>query len=174
MKILHIFTVTLALIVAGSLQAAVNPATAPHVEVVFDHPENFRDIKDSAVPTDKGMDAILKAIRDYIVRIADPMLPKGYGLKIVFTDIDLAGDFEPWRGAQWDTVRIVKDIYPPAFSFSYSVTDGSGKMVKQGSENIRDLGFQFRAVMDESDPLRYEKDILRSWLSANLRSVGKP
>ena len=44
------------------------------------------------------------------------MVPEGDKLTITFTDIDLAGDFEPWRGPQWDEVRIVKAIYPPRSS----------------------------------------------------------
>ena len=92
---------------------------------------------------------------------------------MTFTDIDLAGDFEPWRGGQWDSVRVVKSISPPAFKFIYTVTDSSGKVVKQGSEHLRDLDFLMRITPDPSDSLRYEKQILDDWLRSNLRDVTK-
>ena len=99
------------------------------------------------------------------------MVPEGDRLAITFTDIDLAGDFEPWRGPQWSGVRIVKDVYPPAFKFTYAVTDPSGRVVKGGSEDIRDGGFQFRSTIDTTDTLRYEKAVLNDWARSTLRAL---
>jgi hypothetical protein len=171
MNALRLIPLALGVALTLAVRAADVPAPAIRVNVVFDHPENFTDVKDSGMPTDSGRDAILSRIRDFLVREATRYLPAGDDLTITFTDIDLAGDFEPWRGAQWDEVRIIKDIYPPAFKFTYSVTDSSGKVLKQGSENIRDLNFQTRLVLDTSDTLRYEKDILRDWVRANLKGL---
>jgi hypothetical protein len=154
---------------AAGLHAA---AAAPvRTEVVFDHPENFTDVKDSDLPSDRGRDDILGRIRTYLVSRSASLLPVGDSLKVTFTDIDLAGDFEPWHGPQWSDVRVVKEIYPPAFKFSYVVSDASGKVVKQGTENIRDLNFQTRVVLDTSDSLRYEKDILGEWAGSTLRGL---
>ena len=172
MKTLRMALAAAGLIAAFSLRAAT-AGPAPRVEIVFDHPENFTDVKDSYSGTDKGRDAILGQIRDFIVRKATPMIPEGYRLTLTFTDIDLAGEYEPWRGPQWDGVRIVKGIYPPAFKFAYSVTDSTGKVVKKGSEFIRDLGFEFRSVLDRSDALHYEKEVLSDWLRSNLSGIRK-
>ena len=172
MKTLRLLSSVLGLAGAGALQAASDPA--PRTEVVFDHPENFTDVKDSYTPTDKGRDAILGTIRDFLVTRTASLVPEGYKLKMTFTDIDLAGEYEPWRGPRYDEVRIVKSIYPPAFKFTYVVTDPSGKVVRQGSENIRDLNFQVRVTVDLSDPLRYEKDILDDWARSRLRGLKKP
>ena len=68
-------------------------------------------------------------------------------------------------------MRIVKDIYPPAFKFTYTVTDASGKVVKNGSENLRDGSFQYRLTIDTSDPLRYEKAVLSDWAHSALRGL---
>jgi hypothetical protein len=171
MKTLRLFPLALGIALTFAARAADVPDPAPRVDVVFDHPEKFTDVKDANFPTDRGRDAILSRIRDFLVREATRYLPAGDDLTITFTDIDLAGDFEPWHGPQWDDVRVVKDVYPPAFKFTYSVTDSSGKILKQGSENIRDLNFQSRLVLDTSDTLRYEKDILKDWVRANLRGL---
>jgi len=171
MKTLRLFSTVLGLVAACALNAADSAKPAPRTQVLFDHPENFTDVKDSDLPTDKGRDSILSTFRAFLVDRADRLLPEGYSLAITFTDIDLAGDFEPWRGSQFSEVRIVKAVYPPAFKFTYTVTDASGRVVKQGTENIRDLSFQNRLTIDNSDPLRYEKDILDDWTRANLRNL---
>lgn len=169
MKTLSLLPVFLGL--ASLALNATDAKAATRTDVIFDHPENFTDVKDSAVPTDKGRDSILSNIRSFIVDEADRVLPEGYSLRITFTDIDLAGEYEPWRGPQWDDVRIVKSIYPPAFKFTYSVMDPSGRVAKEGSENIRDMTFDTRITLDRSDPLRYEKDFLDDWMHANLRNL---
>jgi hypothetical protein len=171
MKITRLIPAAFALALACHAWAADTAAPAARTEVVFDHPEKFTDVKDGQFPTDKGRDWILSRIRGFLVDRTSSLLPPGDDLKITFTDIDLAGDFEPWHGAEWDDVRIVKDIYPPAFKFSYVVTDASGRVVKQGTEDIRDLNFQSRIVLDTTDTLRYEKDILGDWARSTLRGL---
>jgi len=161
----------LGLAAAGALYGAGN--SPARTEVIFDHPENFTDVKDSYTPSDKGRDAILENIRSFLVHRTESLVPDGYKLTITFTDIDLAGEFEPWRGAQFDDVRIVKAIYPPAFKFSYSVTDPSGRIVREGTEDIRDMNFQMRVTIDLSDQLRYEKDILGDWARSKLKNLAK-
>jgi hypothetical protein len=170
MKTLRKAIATLGFAAAFSLQAAP-AAPAPRVEVAFDHPEKFTDIKDAYVPSDKGQQAILDQIRDYIVSRATPLVPEGYKFTITFSDIDLAGEYEPWRGPEWGMVRIIKPVYPPAFRFTYTVTDRTGKVVRQGSEFIRDVSFQFRAVLDLTDGLRYEKAALEDWIRFHLADL---
>jgi hypothetical protein len=173
MKTLRLFSAALGLIAAGALRASDAATTAPRTEVIFDHPENFRDVKDSMTPTDRGRDSILDSLRSHLVKRTESMVPDGYKLTVTFTDIKLAGDFEPWRGPQWDEVRIVKSIYPPYFKFTYQVTDPSGRVVKSGAEDINDLDFQDRVVIDTNDPLRYEKQILDDWADGALRGLKK-
>ncbi|HVW21040.1 MAG TPA: DUF3016 domain-containing protein [Opitutaceae bacterium] len=163
------FAAALALIAAGPPAPASAAADAPQrTTVTFVHPEKFTDVKDRYYPTDAGRDGILRQIKDYIVQLGDRLLPPGYHLAMTFTNIDLAGEFEPWHGAQWDDVRIVKPIYPPRFKFSYSVTDPAGKVLKQGSENDTDMDFDLQPTLDNQDPLRYEKAFLGTWIRGHL------
>jgi hypothetical protein len=173
MKTLRLFSAVLGLLAAGALRASDAATAAPRTDVIFDHPENFRDVRDAMTPTDKGRDSILDSIRSHLVERTSSMLPEGYKLTVTFTDIKLAGDYEPWRGPQWDQVRIVKAIYPPYFKFTYQVTDPSGRVVKSGTEDINDLDFQDRIVLDTGDPLRYEKQILDDWAGRALHDLKK-
>lgn len=173
MKTLRLITAFIGIAATAALAAAETPKPTSRIEIIFNHPENFTDVKDADLPTERGRDAILEQIRSFLVERAEPMVPEGDTFTLTFTDIDLAGDFEPWRGGQWDSVRVVKSIYPPAFKFSYTVTDSGGKVVKQGSEHLRDLDFLMRITPDPSDSLRYEKQILDDWLRSNLRDLTK-
>jgi hypothetical protein len=172
MKTLRLLSAVLGLTAACALRAETAKADV-RTDVIFDHPEKFADIRDMNMPTDKGQADILNRIRDHLVRETAPMVPEGYKLTITFTDIHLAGNYEPWRGPQWDEIRIIKDIYPPAFKFTYTVTDPSGKVVRKGSEDIRDLDFQNRLSVNRDDPLHYEKDILSEWARGSLKDLAK-
>ncbi|HEY1792739.1 MAG TPA: DUF3016 domain-containing protein [Opitutaceae bacterium] len=164
-----LFATALALLATGPVApAAARAAEPPRTTVTFDHPEKFTDVKDMYNPTDRGEKAILGQINDYVVHLGDRLLPPSYHLAITFTDIDLAGEFEPWHGAQWDNIRVVKDIYPPRFKFTWAVTGPAGQAVRQGSENITDLDFQLAAVIDNQDQLRYEKAFLGTWMRTHL------
>jgi hypothetical protein len=165
--------VAIGLLAGCATNAANAPATASRTEVVFDHPEKFTDVKDGGNPTDEGRDYILSQIRNYLVECTASLVPEGYKLKLVFTDISLAGRYEPWRGPMWENVRIIKTVYPPSFAFTYSVTDSSGKVVKEGSEDFRDMDFQTRVVFANTDPLRYEKAALNDWARDKLRDLKK-
>jgi hypothetical protein len=171
MKTMPWLCLTLGLAAAGALGAATAPA--PRTEVIFDHPETFTDIKDGYQPTDKGEEAILRRIRTFLVDRTQALIPEGDRLTITFTEINLAGKFEPWRGINWEDVRIYTSNYPPFFKFTYSVTDASGKVIREGSEAIREAGYLIRSTNDSTDSLRYEKDILLEWARTTLRGLPR-
>jgi hypothetical protein len=173
MNTTRFFAVLFGIFATGLLQAADSPKTSDRVQVVFDHPEKFTDVKDGELGTDKGRDYLLSQIREFIVSRGTRDLPAGDTLSVTFTDIDLAGEFEPWRGPNWDNVRVLKDIYPPHFKFTYILSDASGKVITQGAEDILDMNYQMRVTIDTSDSLRYEKDILNDWLSKKIRNYGR-
>jgi hypothetical protein len=173
------FIVTMGLLAAGSLFAS-GPSKSQsakkadsRIEVIFQNPEKFADVKDSGMSTDDGWDAILNDLKSYFTKRAEAALPQGNKLQITFTDIDLAGEYEPWRVNAMD-VRIVKDIYPPRFVFEYKITDEkTGVVVKEGKETLQNLLFMQRMVIDRNDPLRYEKDMLGDWISDVLKAPAK-
>ena len=171
MKTFPCLTLILLGLAAPLALSAVETAKASvRTEVIFEKPETFTDVKDGDFGTDKGRDGILDEIRSFIVDRAEKALPAGQKLVVTFADIDLAGDYEPWRGPPFSDVRIVKSIYAPRFKFSFKVTDAAGKTVKEGTEDIRDLAFDMRLTLDRQDPLRFEKDILKDWVSSTLRA----
>jgi hypothetical protein len=149
------------LLIVGSASSlfAADAATADNkktsrIEVVFQDPEKFADVKEM--------------IKEHLERLAPSFVPEGHKLSVTFTDIDMAGDFEPWRANASD-VRIVRDIYPPRIDLSYTLTDASGAVVKEGKRALRDLAFQMNiSPIGQNEPLRYEKRLLEDWLRSDF------
>ena len=164
----------LVLVGAGAVHA-LDPVKGPsRVDVVFFEREKFTDVKDSFSGSDKGRDATLDQLKEYLeTRGVRGLLP-GQKLAITITDVDLAGEFEPWRGGQWSDVRIVKDIYPPRIALAFRLTDADGAVVKEGKRELRDMAFMMKLTMGfRDDPLRHEKSLLDDWLSEEFRAAKK-
>jgi hypothetical protein len=161
----------LSLLGAGTIFAAdADKSKTAKATVTFDHPEKFADVKDAYMPTDKGRDAILDQIRQFVETKAASYLGAGQSLEVKFTEIDLAGDFEPQRGPQFMDVRIMKEIYPPRFDLEFKITGADGKVLSKGKRQLRDPFYLQRLVPFHDDPLCYEKDILDDWLRTDIKS----
>lgn len=160
--------------VAVSPAFAADTPPAGQVEVIFDKPENFRDIKDSSLDTERGREANLAQFRQYLEQRAPRLLAPGQKLSITISDIDMAGEYEPWRGPSAQDVRIIKSIYTPRIELSYKLTDQAGAVIKEGKSKLSDLNFQNNITsVNTSDELRYEKRLLDDWLRSEFRTAKK-
>ena len=169
--------------IAGGLAAAglalTSCATTPKVEtparvkVTYVEPEKFTDVKETWPGTDKERDSILEVLRDFIVERAAEFLPPGQKLELTFRDIDLAGDFEPWRGIRLGEIRIVKELYPPRMKFDYRILTTEGKLVREGQADLRDLSFMLRSYYSKQDSYRFEKEMLDDWFRTELQGEDK-
>jgi hypothetical protein len=171
MKRLFLFALIAGLVTAGGVRAA--DSADSRVQVVFNHPDKFTDIKYDANDNDSGRDFILSELHDFVVKTAGRDLPAGDKLTLVFNDITLAGQIQPWHPAGSNNTRVYRSAYAPDFKFSYTITDQSGAVVKQGNEDLRDSNYKDRLLPAgaDQDTLPYEKDLLRSWLDSNLTDV---
>lgn len=157
----------------GKAAAPKPAADEGRISVVFQDPDKFTDVKDGVMESDSGRDSILEELKKYIQERTVEILGAGQKLTIVFTDIDLAGEYEPWRMPPMDGIRVVKSIYPPRMDFRFKVIDGSaaGVTLREGKEELRDLAFQDRLTIHRDDPLRYEKDMLLTWMRTTLSGL---
>ena len=157
----------LALLSVSGLQAAPTAAkTAPasRVEVTFVDPEKFTDAADGQRGSDWGRDGNLEALKEHIERRASTYVPEGQKLIVKITDVDLAGEIEPWRGGNFQDVRIVKDIYSPRIELSFQLLDGSGKVSKEGTRKLTDMAFLMNVDINRTDSRVYEKRLLDDWM----------
>ena len=158
---------TLSAITALTGTAALATATAPtNVSVTYDHPEQFTETrKVRALAPQLADDDYLKVFKSYLEDRAGRMLPPGERLDIVVTDIDRAGNFEPWRRGTLREVRIIKDVYPPRIDLRFRLLDANGKVIREGTRKLRDPSFMSDSINTSgSDSLRYEKALIERWL----------
>lgn len=173
MKRTHLILLTLLGIMPG-LAARAEPArTIARAEVNFFEPEKFTDVRDSYTG-DYERTSYLDGIRNHLLEQAKYYVPEGHMLSVTFTDIDMAGDFEPWRGPRFSDIRIVKDMYPPRIALAFRLVDAEGNVVKEGKRELRDLSFMMKITMSfRDDPVRHEKALLDDWLRDEFPRVRK-
>lgn len=135
-----------------------------NISVRYKDPQHFSEAK-----RDFGMhlvkaDAYLEPLRTYIVQRSSRILASGQRLDIEVTDVDRAGEYEPWRGPRFEDVRIIKDIYPPRIDLNFTLYGTDGKVLREGQRKLRDPAFLSHDFESDQDPLRYEKSLIDSWL----------
>lgn len=161
---------------SAALSAAEQPAQVSPVTVTFVDPQKFTDVKEDwgsdSVANDRYRDFVLGELKTYLQKMAVPYFPEGQQLEVKITDIDLAGDFEPWRGLGFDDVRIVKDLYPPRMTVEFTVVGADSRVIREGSRKLMDMSFLMTTSMPSHDTLRYEKEMLRSWLRQEFKPVA--
>jgi hypothetical protein len=133
-------------------------APAARVQVEYRHPEKFADARDLSFPE----------LTRYLERRAAPLLRQEERLQILFTDIDRAGEREPWRRDLHD-VRIVRNVYPPRIDLSFRLIGADGAVLKEGQRTLRDAAFMISGSFYRDDPLRCEKALLEDWLERELQ-----
>lgn len=163
---LYHFSAAVLLLVAGCTAAAPVDESVSRVSVTFIEPEKFTDARRAELdPTSTG---VLGELQKFIIATGARYVPENTKLNIRITNVDLAGDFELFRGPQADQVRITKGLYPPHIVLEFEVVDSAEKVVKSGKRDLTDINYQLRSVYPREDYLRYEKDILRDWLRAEF------
>lgn len=143
--------------IALSLMAVAATASAD-VQVNFVQPEKFSDIKDN-----HGFKRLelLQDIEAHLVQQAEKRLP-GRDVRINVTDVDLAGEVEPFgRHMQW--LRVMRTVTLPTIVFNYEIREGD-KVVQQGEARLRDMNYQdgFYGYAG-GDALRAEKRMIDRW-----------
>lgn len=154
--------------------ASATAAADKSVNVVFQNPEKFADVKYSQMDSDKDRDSLLDQLKEYITERAASRLADGQTFDVTIKEVDMAGDFEPWHARTQD-VRIIKDIYPPRIDLDFKLTGANGKILAEGSRQLRDLSFMTNLISPtlSNDSLKYEKNLIDGWLSTEFANINK-
>lgn len=161
------------LFVTGVIALAAPTAGYANATVKFEwsNPEKYTDL-DNRGYRQSSLKDFSREMEGYISRLANRFLPDGSQLQLVVTDVDLAGDFEPWHMSPWDDVRVVRSIYPPRMTFDYTLTGKDGKVIEKGNEHLVDLTFDMNVKrrVFEDDQYFYEKEMLGDWIRTRFKT----
>lgn len=151
--------------IAPLIGAAVTPVESS-VSVTFVNPKQFTENRLYGVQDRFNRIDYLAQLKAYLIKQGQAILKPGQSLHIDITDIRLAGAYEPWRGPQWNYVRIMRDVYPPRIDLNFRLVGKDGKVLREGKRVLRDPAY----LNDVSLPaatgasLYYDKALLRRWL----------
>ena len=180
MRILPLVTATvLALALSAGAQAQTRNVTDPAapraletdgpVAVEWTDPAEFTEIRNSSNRWEARRGDWVRQLAGHLAESAGNQLAVGERLDVRFTDIRRAGDYEPWRGAQMDHVRIMRDIHWPRMTLEFSHFDATGNLLAQGERSLADPSYLSSSARARShDPLRYEKAMIDRWLRQEL------
>ncbi|MCC8539290.1 DUF3016 domain-containing protein [Xanthomonas axonopodis pv. poinsettiicola] len=168
------------LLAATGVQARVRNVTDPQapralssdgkVDVRWTDPAAFSDLRFSGNRWEAQRGDWVTQLATHFQQSAARQLPEGQHLSVTITDIRRAGQYEPWHGPRLQDVRVVKDIYPPRLSFTYTLTAADGRVIEQGERRLVDAAFLMNGPrLTDTDPLRYEKAMIDDWVRKQFR-----
>lgn len=161
--------------IAAALALAIascwgNAASAA-VAIRFITPDQFSDVRDSGFARAET----LTGIEEHLLKLAGAQFATagpGKDLLIEVTDIDRAGELEPW-GRDMREVRVLRTVGRPAITLRYVVSEG-GHELRRGEARLSDLSYLDRWNRYPSgDPIRFEKRMLDDWFRREFAVAGK-
>jgi hypothetical protein len=159
------FMKTMAL--AGLLALAAGGASAA-VSVTWIHPENFHDLP---FPT-ADRNEMLDQISDHFKKLGEN-LPPGQDLRIEITDFDPAGRLIPSARLGRDLRVLSGRADWPRMELNYAI-EQNGQVIKSGQSQLQDMNYQqtYNHYFD-SEPLRYEKQMIDEWFVKTIAPIKK-
>lgn len=162
---------SLSVLAAVALLSFAAPALAsPRVEVVFVDRDQFTDASPrSVLINERERDAALDLLRRHLQALGARYLGDTERLKVEILDVDLAGEFEPWRSHARD-VRVLRHATVPRIHLRYTLTRAG--VASSGEERLLGLTYLAQASRCRTgEPLCYERLLLDRWFAS--RVVGE-
>lgn len=148
------------------------PGSGP-VSVRWEDPAGFAEVRRSPNRYEAARGDWLTELATYLRKRAEAQLPAGERLELTIVDVDRAGGYEPWRTGVHD-VRVIRDIYPPRMTLHIRHYDAGGALVSEGERKLSDPAFLLGVTpIRQTDPLRYEKRMIDSWLRRELDTAAR-
>jgi len=149
------------------------PST-PGLQIRYDHPERFTDFRLQGQSEIETSRIFADAISGRLFKDLAKGLPETH-LTMEFTDIDLAGRYEPWRGPRFFDIRFYRDFTPLRLDFRYTLTDARGKTLASGTKQVYEAYYQYyheyEPTFVRQNPAFYELQALQAWLQGLIRQT---
>ncbi len=152
-------------LLAHAEDAAKKDYNSDQVSVSWTDPAQFTEARYGRPFRQPEPEIWLSEFQKLVVKQATAVLQPGQHLDVRITDVDLAGQVEPFRGSAATDVRVIKSIYPPEINLTFTLTGADGQVIQQGERKLRDVAFLDRGSASRSDTYRFEKRLLTDWIS---------
>jgi hypothetical protein len=142
------------------------------VAVQWTDPAKFSELRGSGNRSEAERGDWVTDLARYLRQSAERRLPSDKRLDVTITDIRRAGNYEPWRGIQYNDVRILREIYWPRITLDFKLIRADGSVATEGRRVLSDPSFLSSVSMaSEGDPLRYEKTLIDRWVRRELQNA---
>jgi hypothetical protein len=150
-----------ALLFAMAATLAPPALAAGQVQVKWIEPEKFADAGRGSFDRERTLEALAEHLKGL-----GRQLPDGQTLRIEVTELELAGELEPFGRFHQD-VRVLRGRADwPRISLRYSLSDGS-RTLASGDADLSDPNYFFRSLRaSHSGALGYEKRMLEDWVAS--------
>jgi len=140
------------------------------VAVRWEDPQTFSEIRYSRNASESRRGNWVEQLAAHLRKQAQPRLGAGERLEVTITDIDLAGEYEPWHGPQLYDTRVIRDLYPPRIALTFKRVAADGTTLAEGERKLTDPAFLMNSSTAglASDPFRFEKSLIERWLQREL------
>ena len=154
---------------AAAAATTLPAAAAGSVEVQYIEPENFSDSGRNAIDREQT----LKLMTAYLQSLG-AQLPQGQTLRLEVTDLDLAGNVEPFGWHSSGEVRVMRGRADwPHMNLRYTLL-AAGQVLKSGQAKLADIGYSYslrgREQTRANDTLAYEKPMVQRWFAETILS----
>ena len=142
-------------------------AIAGEIHFEFEGVGDYTDFSVSGLSEERTLPLLEAELEDEIQAWTKKYVAGDQVLTIKITDIDMAGDIQPWRNTYSADIRYVEPVYPPRIKLSYTLADADGNIIKEGEDSLTDLGFQqstITAMRLQHENFGYELELLRNWM----------
>lgn len=144
-----------ALIVLACMASAA--AVAGTVEVKFNKPESFTDVRDNLLRREQ----VLASFEDRLKSLGAKGLPAGQTLQVEVLDIDLAGEIWPRTASEVRVLRGRADW--PRMQLRYSLREAD-RVIRSGEDQLSDMNYMMSSLhIASSGPYAYDMRMLDNW-----------
>jgi hypothetical protein len=150
-------------VLAAVTAMLASSAAWAEVKVTYVKPDDYTDVPRNAIERERT----LKDFSAYFATL-NKKLSAGQTLNIEVLDIDLAGRLYPRRSGGED-IRIMDGGADwPHVHLKYTL-EQNGQVLRSGDEQLSNMLYQGRVGgYFDSDPLRYEKQMLDDWFNKSI------
>lgn len=138
---------------------------AGQVQVKWIEPEKFSDAGRGAADREQTLGQLGEHLKSL-----GRQLPAGQTLSVEVTNVELAGELDPFNRFHQD-VRVLRGRADwPRISLRYTLSDGS-RTLARGDAELSEPNYMFRSLRStRSGALAYEKRMLDDWVASLVTS----
>lgn len=150
-----------------------NERNFERVQIKWVNPKKYTDIRPSNESRTRFKKHVFSQLEEHFEELSAD-LPEGQLLKIMVTNVDLAGRVEPGSFVGFPNgggdIRIMRQIDIPRIQFEYTLTTDNGQIIRSETVKLKDMNYLMRSnhAFVSREAFGYEKRMLTEWFNNSL------